>query len=68
MEKIHDPAFGKKDMDERSYGVGLTQILTRNSMLAVNFEVITDQGALGNPYRSVMYADPSGGASLGGGG
>ena len=64
VEKVHDPAFGKKDLDERSYGVGLTQILTRNSVIAVNFEVITDQGVLGNPYRSVMYADPSGGASL----
>ncbi len=64
VEKIHDPSFGKKDMDERSYGVGLTQILTRNSLLAADFEVITDQGWLSNPYRSVMYADPSGGASL----
>ncbi|HEY4339076.1 MAG TPA: DUF3570 domain-containing protein [Steroidobacteraceae bacterium] len=64
VEKVHDPSFGEKDMDERSYGVGITQILTRNSILAANFEVITDQGWLSNPYRSVMYADPSGGASL----
>jgi hypothetical protein len=64
VEKVHDPSFGKKDMDERSYGVGLTQILTRNSIISANFEVITDQGWLSNPYRSVMYADPSGGASL----
>jgi hypothetical protein len=45
-------------MDERSYGVGLTQILTRNSIISANFEVITDQGWLSNPYRSVMYATP----------
>jgi hypothetical protein len=64
VEKVHDPSFGEKDMDERSYGVGITQILTRNSIIAANFEVITDQGWLSNPYRSVMYADPSGGASL----
>jgi Protein of unknown function (DUF3570) len=64
VEKVHDPSFGKKDSDERSYGVGLTQILTRNSVISANYEVITDEGALGNPYRSVMYADPSGGASL----
>jgi hypothetical protein len=64
VEKVHDPGFGKKDMDERSYGVGLTQILTRNSLIAADLEVITDQGWLSNPYRSVMYADPSGGASL----
>jgi hypothetical protein len=64
VEKVHDPAFGKKDADERSYGVGVTQILTRNSIISANFEVITDQGALGDPYRSIMYADPSGAASL----
>ncbi|HTB65663.1 MAG TPA: DUF3570 domain-containing protein [Steroidobacteraceae bacterium] len=64
VEKVHDPAFGEKDTDERSYGLGLTQILTRNSVISANYEVITDQGALGNPYRSVMYADSSGGASL----
>jgi hypothetical protein len=64
VEKVHDPSFGEKDMDERSYGVGITQILTRNSIISANFEVITDQGWLSNPYRSVMYADPSGGASL----
>ena len=48
-QKIHDPDFGKQDMDERSYGVGLTQILTRNSILSANLEVITDQVWLSNP-------------------
>ena len=62
--KIHDPTFGKRDMDERSYGVGLTQILTRNSILSANFEVITDQGWLSNPYRSVLYADPASGTGF----
>jgi len=65
VEKVHDPAFGKKDMDERSYGLGLTQILTRNSLISANFEVITDQGWLSNPYRSVLYADPGSGAGFG---
>jgi Protein of unknown function (DUF3570) len=58
VEKVHDPAFGEKDMDERSYGVGFTQILTRNSIISANLEVITDQGWLSNPYRSIMYATP----------
>jgi hypothetical protein len=58
-DKIHDPSFGKKDMDERSYAVGLTQILTRNSILALNFEVITDQGWLSDPYRQLLFADPT---------
>src|SRR2546430_7902614 len=51
--KIHDPAFPKQRMDERSYSVGLTQILTRNMILGLNFEVITDQGFMNNPYREV---------------
>ena len=59
--KVHDPAFGEKTMDQRSYGVGLTQILTRNSILSANFEVITDQGWLSNPYREVAYLDPTSG-------
>jgi hypothetical protein len=60
VEKVHDPSFGEKDMDERAYGVGLTQILTRNSIISVNFEVITDQGWLSNPYRSMMYVQAGG--------
>jgi Protein of unknown function (DUF3570) len=65
VAKTHDPAFGVKDMDERSYGLGLTQILTRNSVLSANFEVITDQGALGDPYREALYADPTSGSGYG---
>jgi hypothetical protein len=64
VEKVHDPSFGEKDMDERSYGVGLTQILTRNSIISANFEVITDQGWLSNPYREVMYATPGSGSGF----
>jgi len=60
VAKVHDPSFGEKDMDERSYGVGLTQILTRNSIISANFEVITDQGWLSNPYRSMMYVQAGG--------
>jgi hypothetical protein len=65
VEKVRDPAFGKKDMDERSYGVGITQILTRNSIISANFEVITDQGWLSNPYREFLYADPGAGLGYG---
>jgi hypothetical protein len=69
VEKVHDAAFngnrGEADMDERSYGVGVTQILTRNSILAVNFEVITDQGWLSNPYREILYASPETGLGYG---
>jgi hypothetical protein len=41
----------------RSYDVDLSQIVTKNLIAGVNFNVITDQGYLANPYRSVRYVD-----------
>jgi len=41
----------------RSYDVDLSQIITKNFIGGVNFNVITDQGYLANPYRSVRYID-----------
>jgi len=55
--KVHDPAFGMKRMDERSYGFGVTQILTRNAILAINYDLITDEGFISNPYREARYLD-----------
>ena len=52
--KQRDPDF-KKDVDRRHYRLGLSQILTKNMILALNFETITDEGYLNNPYRSVRY-------------
>jgi len=43
----------------KSYEAGLTQILTKDLIAGVTFEVITDQGFLANPYRSIRYLDPS---------
>jgi Protein of unknown function (DUF3570) len=42
----------------RSYDVDLSQILTKNFIAGANLNVITDQGYLANPYRSVRYIDP----------
>jgi len=49
-----DPSF-EREVDRQHYGVGITQILTRNLIAALNFETITDEGFLNNPYRSVRY-------------
>jgi len=57
-----DPTF-ERENDRQQYGVGITQILTRNMIAALNFQVITDEGFLNNPYRSVRYEDP--GTALG---
>lgn len=57
-----DPTF-ERENDRQHYGIGVTQILTRNLISSLNFEVITDEGFLNNPYRSVRYADS--GSALG---
>jgi len=52
-----DDASFFRDNIRQQYGIGLTQILTRNMIAALNVEVITDEGFLNNPYRSVRFAD-----------
>jgi len=56
--KSGDPAF-ERDLDKHIYGVGLTQIITKNLIATLNFETMTDEGYLNNPYRSVRYLDDS---------
>ncbi len=48
-----------RDADRQFYSVGLTQIVTRNLIMGLNVETITDEGFLNNPYRTVRYADSS---------
>lgn len=54
-----DPSFSD-EIDRRNYRVGVTQILTRSSLLSLNFETVTEQGYLQNPYRSMRYLNLSG--------
>ncbi len=49
--------------ESRGYEAGLSQIITKNLITGVSFEVITDQGLLSNPYRSIRYLDQGQGAS-----
>ncbi len=60
--KINDPNFndglGTDRAERRAYALGLSQILTRNMILGLNYEVQTDEGFLNNPYRQVRFADP----------
>jgi hypothetical protein len=65
---VNDPRFGNDDLtgpdissrdaDHRTYGVGITQILTRSMIASFNYEVLTDQGYLQSPYRQILYATP----------
>ncbi len=50
--------------DHRGYSLSLTQILTRNAILGFNYELLTDQGYLANPYRQIRYLSPGQGAGF----
>jgi Protein of unknown function (DUF3570) len=51
-----DPTF-ERNNKRQFYGIGLTQIITRNLITTLNVETITDEGFLNNPYRTVRYID-----------
>lgn len=43
----------------RSYRISVSQVLTKNMVMALSYEAIADEGYLNNPYRSVRYLDPT---------
>ncbi len=43
--------------ESRSYEGGLSQIITKNLIAGATVEVVTDEGLLSNPYRSIRYLD-----------
>jgi Protein of unknown function (DUF3570) len=51
-----DSSFAES-VRRQNYRLGLSQILTKNLLLGLSFETITDEGFLNNPYRSVRYLD-----------
>ena len=56
VRKNGDNAF-EETVDRRNYRFGLQLIVTPRLMTGLNYEVITDEGFLNNPYRSVRYLD-----------
>ena len=57
VRKRGDAEFSEP-VDRSSYRIGLTQILTPALMVGFNWELVSDEGYLNNPYRSVRYLDP----------
>ena len=53
---INDSTF-HQIADHKGYTLGLSQILTRNLIMSLNYEVLTDQGYLANPYRKILVLD-----------
>jgi hypothetical protein len=55
---VNDPAF-MEEMESKTYSVSLSQIITKNMIMTGQYEVITDEGFLRSPYRSVrFFIDP----------
>lgn len=50
-------SFGE-EADRQNYQLGLNQVLTRNSLVGVDLEVVTDEGFLQNPYRQNRFINP----------
>jgi hypothetical protein len=57
VEKEGDPSFSQ-DVTRQNYRVDLSQVITKNILMELGYEAITDEGYLNNPYRSVRYLDP----------
>ena len=59
IKRTGDPAF-EEESEVRSYRLGLSQILTKNLVLAATYETISDEGYLNNPYRQVRFISGTG--------
>lgn len=53
---------GDDTFDETSktqnYRLDISQIITKNFLVNMNYEAVTDEGYLNNPYRQVRFLDP----------
>jgi hypothetical protein len=47
------------DADHRTWTLGVSQVLTRNLLLGVNYETDENAGYLRSPYRQVRFYDPA---------
>ncbi|WP_455216679.1 DUF3570 domain-containing protein [Kaarinaea lacus] len=53
-----NPGF-EEEADRKHFKLGVSQILTKNLLMDLAFETITDEGFLNNPYRQIRYLDTS---------
>ncbi|MEM8814861.1 MAG: DUF3570 domain-containing protein [Pseudomonadota bacterium] len=53
-----DPTF-ERFVKRQQYSLGITQILTKNMIAALNVQTTTEEGYLNNPYRQVRFLDPT---------
>ena len=59
-DKVGERGTPRNDaLERRNWQVGLSQILTRNMLLGLNFETSESEGFLNNPYRQYRYLSNS---------
>ncbi len=58
--KNGQPSFSAS-LDRQNYTLGLSQVLSKDLLIDTSYELVTDQGFLNNPYRTVRYLDPGSG-------
>lgn len=51
-----DEAFAE-DLERQNFRVDLSQIITPSLIVSLNYEGVTDEGFLNNPYRQVRFLD-----------
>ena len=56
VRKRDDDDFSQR-VDRRTWRLGLSQIITPKLMMGLAYELVSDEGFLNNPYRSVRYLD-----------
>ncbi len=56
--KRRDPTFAE-EMDTSAWNASISQVLTRDLIGVLSYELVTDEGYLNNPYRQMRYADPT---------
>jgi hypothetical protein len=52
--KVRDPAFAE-EMESQSFSLSMSQIITKNLLVSGQYEVVTDEGFLRSPYRSIRF-------------
>lgn len=52
--QVMDPDF-LRTADRNIYRLGVAQVITKNFVMNLDYEGITDEGYLNNPYRQVRY-------------
>jgi len=56
--------FVPQDVRRDNYRLGISQVITKDMVLEVNYEAITDEGFLRNPYRSYHVDNTAGDFTL----